>query len=369
MKVLAAISPPAAVPARPAGHDEPCDEPGFFGTYVDDMVNLSHLIGAGKLYKYGAQAAERLKEQAPPLQDVPPARMKRPFMLVPGWTTRPSKFDHLIARLTEGGINGGKAYYLKDGQVYDDPDCTVALPEDGVPAEARIFIAVYQDVLQTPAQTGPQLDQALATVRRVTGADKVDAQGYSQGGLTARVYLDQGGQDIGKLFLLGAPNQGTRFARLACRLIRRDIQWALNLAGLTVADLPAMEWMAAVGRDGKGNPLLTDLNSRWDEQKQRVEAVYQVGGRDLITPSSGLWPMSRGDGLVESSSLDVGDLAVKLLPGEGYKHHGNLPNDSDVYREMMDFFGWEAVSEPPGTVPAQRSRVPQTVVDDGHFVL
>ena len=39
--------------------------------------------------------------------------------------------------------------------------------------------------------------------------------------------------------------------------------------------------------------------------------------------------------------LDGGGwVEVDVLHGKGYKQHGNLPNDSGVYREMADFFNW-----------------------------
>lgn len=340
--MLRSVQPGGAALSFPAGRPETrcreCDDDGFFGRYVTDMVALSHFVGAGQLYKMGAQAAEKLKAVEPPLTGAPNVRMERPLVIVPGWTTRPDKFDHLVARLTDGGRNGGQAYYVRDGQVYLDKECSV--PTETVPPEARVFIAVFHDVLQPPDETAPQIRRSLETIASLTGSQKVDSIGYSLGGLATRVYLDQGGEAMGRVMLLGTPNHGTRFARLGCRIVQRDIQWAMSLANLSAAHLPALEWMGALDPEGEENPQLADLNRRWSEQQSRAEAVLQVGGKDMITPSSGLWPMARGDGLVEVSSLDLPGLETRLLPGEGYKHHGNLPHDRDVYEQMIAFFGW-----------------------------
>ncbi|MCA9794282.1 MAG: alpha/beta fold hydrolase [Candidatus Eremiobacteraeota bacterium] len=314
-------------------------EAGPLGPWVDDMVNVTQVLGAGKLYEMGAAEAARLRAESPPLQDVPNVLLDRPYAIVPGWTTRPEKFDALVARLTAGGRNGGRAYYVKEGKIYLDKECT-QVSEQADP-QARVFVMVFDDVLSPPDRTAPQLDSDLKAVRRATGQEQLDLLGYSMGGLATRVYLDQYPERVGKVMLLGTGNKGSRLGKLGARLIARDIQWAMRMAGLTAAHLPAMEWMGASNRDGRDNPHLAALNDNWDHQVAQTESLEIVGGKDLPTASSGWWPMAGGDGMVEASSLEMPGVPVKLLPGKGYKHHGNLPNDSDVYREMVDFFGWQ----------------------------
>lgn len=296
-------------------------------------MNLSQIVASGQLYKMAKSDALAYEAKHPPLRDVPLVRLERPYVIVPGWTTRSEKFDPLVHRLTEGGRNGGRPYYVQDGRFFADGEATQ--PLDSVPADARVFVQVFHDRLQPPSETAPQLARSLDAVRRATGAARVDVEGYSLGGLATRTYLDQGGQGVGKVLLLGTPNRGTRFAELAGRLIRRDIAWALKLANLTVADLPAMEWMAA-----GANPRLEDLNSRWSTQKARTEGMLLLGSEELATPSRGLLPLRKGDGLVERSSLQMPDVDVKLLEGRPTLQHGFLPTDREVYLERARFFNW-----------------------------
>ncbi|MGE0488874.1 MAG: esterase/lipase family protein [Vulcanimicrobiota bacterium] len=313
-------------------------ESGPLGPWVDDMVNVSQILGAGKLYEMGAAEAARLKAERPPLQDVGNVLIDRPYVIVPGWTTRPEKFDALVARLTSDGRNGGHAYYVKDGSIFVDKECSQ--PAAHVDAQARVFVVVFDDVLSPPDRTAPQLDRAFRAVRQATGSERLDLLGYSMGGLATRVYLDEYPERVGKVMLLGTGNKGSRLGKLGARLIARDIQWAMGMAGLTPAHLPAMEWMGASDRDGRDNPHLAALNDHWSHQVAQTESLEIVGGKDLPTASAGWWPMAGGDGMVEASSLEMPGVPVKLLPGKGYKHHGNLPNDSDVYREMVSFFEW-----------------------------
>ncbi|MGE0487620.1 MAG: esterase/lipase family protein [Vulcanimicrobiota bacterium] len=303
------------------------------GDYVDTVSSLSHLMLAGKFYADGASAAKQLMQTADPLQDVPLVTIDRPVMIVPGWTTKAEKFDHLVARLTEGGRNGGQAYYVRHGQVFSDKDCTQPTQ---VEAGARVFVVVFDDVLDTPDQSAPQIGEALEVVARATGSDRIDTLGYSLGGLASRVYLEQGGERMGRLMILGTGNHGTRFAELATRLIEKDVSWAMNLAELNAAHLPAMRWMASEAN----NPRLQELNRTWTDQLARTEGVKIVGSDGLWTPSMGRSSFVGGDGMVESNSLAMPGVEVDVLPGKGYKQHGNLPNDSAVYREMAEFFNW-----------------------------
>ncbi len=323
--------------ALPASHPSPVArkpvEPAPLGQPVADMVACSQLATAGLLYRAGGAEAQSWMAKRPPLQDVPLVKMDRPYMMVPGWTTRPEKFEALVSRLTEGGRNGGQAYYVRDGEFFADGAMTQ--PLKSVPSNARVFVQVFHHTLQPPSETAPQLERSIAAIQKATGSEKVDVEGYSMGGLATRVFLDQGGQGVGKVMLLGVPNRGSRFSELSQRVIQRDIGWAMRLANLTVADLPAMSWLAA-----GANPHLADLNSRWEQQVARTEGLKIVGSAELPTPSAGGFPLRKGDGMVETRSLTMPGVEVEILRGRPTLQHGALPSDSDVYRERAEFFGW-----------------------------
>ncbi|MBI3927623.1 MAG: alpha/beta hydrolase [Armatimonadetes bacterium] len=307
------------------------------------MITLSHLVASGKLYQMASREADLHKERRPPLSDVPDVEIHRPLLIVPGWTTAPEKFEHLVARLTAAGRNGGRAYFLREGQAYEDKECT--RPVAQVPADARVFQLVLRDRRDAPEASGPQVASALEAVALATGTERADALAYSMGGLGTRVYLDGGGARVGRLMLLGTGNQGTRFADLSRRVIERDIGWAMSMAGLKGADLPAMQWLAL------DSLHLRDLNSRWDQQRAHTEQALVVGSDGYLTPSGGWWPIRGGDGLVAAGNLKVGDNPVEVVHGRGYTVHGNLPNDSEVYRKMVGFFGWTPVPGDPSPLP------------------
>ena len=151
---------------------------------------------------------------------------------------------------------------------------------------------------------------------------------------------------MGKLRMVGTPNQGTRFAALARDVLDRDLKFALKMSGVTAADYLAFTWLASDDGKGKENPRLKQLNDNFARQEAQVESIYTLGGNGIATPTSdGPWPLTGGDGLVEAKRLAPPGGRLKILPGE--KHHGFLPSDPDVYREMIGYFGWQTVSASP----------------------
>ena len=54
--------------------------------------------------------------------------------------------------------------------------------------------------------------------------------------------------------------------------------------------------------------------------------------------------LEAGDGTVTRNSLTMPDVDVHLLPGKEHTRHGQLFENPDLYKEMADFFGWQACS-------------------------
>lgn len=319
---------------------------GAFGQVVEDTLVLTQYLGAGQIYK---MEDARLREEfaaRPPLADEPRVSLSRPFMMVPGWTTRRERFEDLGAKLTEGGANGGQVWFVKNGEFFTDPEATRLAAAGSVPAGARVFQTVLTDVHAPPSRTAEEIGRNLEAVQRVTGAGKIDVDAYSMGGLGTRVYLDRGGAAVGRLMMLGTPNRGTRFAELANYILRRDIGFAMSMAGITMADLPALQWMTVDDAKGVLNPNLHGLNQRWPQQRARLEDVTILGGQGQLTPASQGWRLfTKGDGLVPVESLSLPGTPAQVV--EGDKHHGHLNNDPAVYREMIRFFGWTPLSATP----------------------
>ena len=305
---------------------------------VEDAVMLGQYTATGLLYKMnGARIGKELAAH-PQLDSEPRVAISRPFVLVPGWTTKPDAFQELGAKLTEGGANGGKIYYVKNGEFFVDPETREKLPSKDVPKEAKVFQVVARDIHESPSLVAEELDRDFEAIRTATGASRVDVEAYSMGGLSTRIYLDRGGQAVGKLLMLGTPNRGTRFAELARHVIHRDVRWAMSMGGISLADLPALSWLAVDDSQGR-NPLLQDLNSRWPQQASRVEAVEAVGGQGQLTPATQQGMLfAPGDGLVPTERLAPPGEKPRMLPGE--LHHSHLNREGASYKEMTRFFGW-----------------------------
>lgn len=266
-----------------------------------------------------------------PLASEPDVTLSRPFVIVPGYNTKSEVFTDLLQKLTADGRNGGMPFYVRNGAFFKDRECSVPAQPG---TKARVFVVVFNSVLDPPRQTSGPLGQCLAGVRQISGCDRLDVQGYSMGGLATRLYLDQGGQNIGKLLTLGTPNRGARLASFAHFALHHDVGIAGSL-GLTPAHLPALEALLPESM----NPFLKDLNSRWTAQRQRLDAFDAVGAGSRPT-LSGEWNVSWGDGVVEAASAAPPQAEVKLLTGNGDKRHEKLNSNPEVFAEMRQFFGW-----------------------------
>lgn len=282
-------------------------------------------------YKHRALKTEETK---PPLTDVPNVRLGRPLVICPGWNTERYKFRHLVHKLEASGENG-HAVYLQRGQAYADCECTKKLELSQIPSNTKIFVCEWDSIKAAPDVTAPQLAENLEAVQHLTGAERVDLVGYSMGGLAGRKYLDNGGDAVGRFLMLGTPNQGTRFGEMVARVVDHDVDWAQKLTGVSGEDREVMRWLAHNGDE------LKELNGRWPQQRARVDQAMAVGSRQEWTPTRKWTQLSRGDSMVEPDALQLDGMPTAVLHGSEYLHHGSLPHDSQVYGEMMKFFGWE----------------------------
>ena len=285
-----------------------------------------------------------IKKPLPPsvLTDLPEARIERPIVLVPGWQTPEDRFDHLAEKLTGDGKNGGRVYYVRNGEFFADLDCSQRMMASD--ADAKVFVAVFPSANTPPNETADDLGRSLKAIQQLTGSEKVDVTGYSMGGLASRVYLDQGGDAIGKYMMLGTPNQGSSLTRSALGLLDLqqkgyDVQWLLSRKPLTESDRAALGWLRPVD-GGSVNPQLSDLNSRWEQQKSRVEMVRLLGSHSRPTLGRYFMP-ALGDGTVAGFGLKIGSEEPVFLKNHHHRNHGLLFSNPDTYLEMRSFFGWD----------------------------
>lgn len=275
------------------------------------------------------------------LRDLPPSRLQRPILLVPGFHTPKNRFDHLVEKLTENGANGGRAYYVSNGQFFADLACTQQI-RPGT-SDGRVFVAVFPATNTPPHESAQDLKRSLEAICELTGQPKVDVTGYSMGGQATRVYLDQGGEAIGKFMMLGTPNQGSALARTSLGLLDLqrwgyDTDWLVTRKPLSQEDRAALGWLLPVS-GGSVNPQLSDLNSRWESQRSQVEAFKLLGSNSRFTLGRYFIP-DVGDGTVTARSLRLGDEKTTYLSDSSHRNHGLLFSNPQTYLEMRDFFGW-----------------------------
>lgn len=265
------------------------------------------------------------------LSDLPRVNLERPLLLVHGFLGHGEQFSSLTEHLTKEGSNGGAPIYVKKGKFYQDSQCTVpALRE----SQDKVFCMVHSGEA-SPEEVADDMELAARAIDP-DRPENLDVAAHSMGGLGARVYADRGNK-MRKLAMVGTPNQGSRAAMLTKAALKNDIGWATSLAGVTGASLAALSWMVPVVN---GNDKLERLNSRWELQEQNTQQAIVLGAKDFLTPSpTETW--SSGDGLIEESSLAVGDVPVWKFEGTGRKAHYAMMNDPDIYFGMSAFFNWE----------------------------
>src|SRR5688572_27927595 len=87
------------------------------GNKVQDMHLLSQFVGMGQMYRMSDKRFAEW-EASQPLKDSPQVTIDRPFVMVPGYTTKPDRFEALGHKLTEDGANGGKIVFVQDGKFF-----------------------------------------------------------------------------------------------------------------------------------------------------------------------------------------------------------------------------------------------------------
>lgn len=311
----------------------------------DTFKKSLHFVAGGAAFKAAKFVGEAWQNHTR-LQDQPQLQIERPVLFVPGFTTPVDPYLPLVEHLTAQGGNGGQAYFVRDGALYQDPQCTQEVTKDS-DSQAKVFVLMPHTRYDTPPEFAAQLGPDIAAIQKFTGGSKVDAVGYSMGGISTRLFVDQGGRGIGKLLMVGTPNQGSRVGSLAHWAVKNDIKWAMTIAQHAPAALAALEWLRGIDQDPAVNPQLSQLNARWPQQQQAVEAAEIIGAKGLPTPGFSSLGWSSGDTAVERQALELPGLPVKLVSGGLTKSHETLMADADVYTEMGRFLGWGSQSDGP----------------------
>jgi triacylglycerol esterase/lipase EstA (alpha/beta hydrolase family) len=289
------------------------------------------LVGYGALMEVQTRLDALVERNQDPLADRATPTLERPFVFIPGWTTKPTAFGHVGDMLSRDGANGGQVYFVKQGQIFtrdSELNLTPAVPQKN----AKVFEMIWSD---------------MDAICKATGEPKLDVQAYSMGGIDARLYLDQGGDQIHRLMTVSTPNEGTSFGDLTADVLDRNVKWALNISGITSDDRDSMEWL----RSEKNSAPLKDLDSRIPKQDSSVDGVLTVGVDRMATPA--LPWLTGGDSLVSHTSAGLPGATNVVL--HDWISHDLVNNDPHVEDLREKFFSWSASSSAdpgPGTAPA-----------------
>ncbi len=206
-----------------------------------------------------------------------------PVLLVPGYGGSTGTLEVLAAALREAGRQA----------------TVVPLPGDG-----------RGDLRESAAALAQAADAALAA-----GAPSVDVVGYSAGGVTARLYVQEHAGDVRRVVTLGSPHHGTK------------------LAALGVALAPG-QCPTACQQLAPGSDLLDGLNDD-DETPAGPQwlAVWTTQDETVTPPDS-----ARLDGAVNVALQDV-------CPGLQVTH-GELPTGPVVRSLVLQALSTEDVAAP-----------------------
>ncbi|MGJ8636845.1 MAG: esterase/lipase family protein [Phycisphaerales bacterium] len=269
------------------------------------------------------------------------------------------QFSWFVESDPSGGFPGERVVLLVHG--LDEPggvwdDVAPALFEGGYRV-ARFDYPNDQSVVRS-AEGFAGAVEWLGTL----GVERVDLVAHSMGGLVSREALTSPelgassgaieGVDIGRLILVGTPNEGSAWAKLrGVAEVRERVQRWVASAELDVGLLGNLgeDGDGQAGRDLlPGSAFLTELNSREMPASVpvtcvvgRVIAPVQTKGMDAVDEAAD----ALGDGVVsvESASLDGCDDVVLFVA-----NHRSLIRTVEVEEAWRLMVGFERAEHPMG---------------------
>ena len=260
----------------------------------------------------------------------PPPVLPRPVLFVHGYNSGTWVFN-AMSKWMEGPDGTTNP---RGGIVHADTDPSTLDPE------GRLFSLEFSKPWQCAEKNADELAAAIEAVCRATGSSRVDVVGHSMGAVDARVYLDRGGDRIGKLAMVAPPNHGTLEADISLWIrdnldipvypSRRDPDVREALLDLRADAKPSVNM-------GEGNSFLHDLNHRWAAQKAHTMDVAIVVGGGVPTPEPDGSLTVLGDGFVPWSSSGLPGIPMRYYCNPLKDTHGRMLRHARVAVDIANF--------------------------------
>lgn len=262
----------------------------------------------------------------------PPPALARPVIFLHGFNGSAESWDGVSDWLASGqqpvNKSGG---VLRAGEF------------DSIDPEANLFSLRLSRPYNPVEKNTSELKQAVEAVTRATGASEVDLVVHSLGGLNTRSYLQDPGEKVNKVVMLGTPNRGSQLANM--ELFFRD---KFNYPILPPTDDPEVRTLLKqmtvdrLDREKQPeNPFLRALNDDWGRQSDKAEILI-VAGAGVPTLSGGPGITAFGDGVVTRSSARMDGVENKTA---WFKSHGSLLKSPSVMETLAKFLVGQPLPE------------------------
>ncbi len=260
----------------------------------------------------------------------PMPRLERPVLLIPGGRSQSVGLPTIIHYLTEGSENTYGGYYRAD-----KPE---RFEQSYAAHGGDVFNLKYTKNFGTIDRNADEIKQAVADIRRVTGADEIDVVAECKGSIEYRQYIQnipEGEDGVRNLVLLVPPNHGIpmvgEYTRLRMELIER-LGWEQDKFDGVRLDEESREAFKSFGGDWKigpleGNPRIRSFNTPENTAKETrahnsITVVAGDGFNQLnMKGLPGLpFPWWRGDNEVPRASAFLGHADNFFFDGELGEH-------------------------------------------------
>jgi pimeloyl-ACP methyl ester carboxylesterase len=299
-------SPPVTGKPAPANTDpvpDTSDDQPWLG--VGGLVDFAKLtadkLDLGLADRFGRELSSvGLSVDATP--GAPPV-LKRPVVMIPGFTMDASSYDRMALHLAGEPRNGPVAVYsVADGQFHSGSSKGPAMAAEDVRG-AKIFEVQYSNPMAPSTEKSIEIGNAMRAIHAATGQGTVDVVAHSAGCTDFRQYLqgrstlDRAQPAIGEVVLVGPASHGTFMGNV----------------GASPLGIPL--GVQEGGRELElGSSDVQALNDTWPNQRGQVRGdVTIVGISGAPTPGPG--GVSTGDGFMPLRDLAMPDAKLVILRG------------------------------------------------------